>query len=207
VTARPLFIVGAGGAGREAMDTALLLGLSVAAFLDDALSGELVHGLPVLRPQHAPTDADYVVAIAAPTARRRLAATLAARGMQARTLTHPRAVLSPHARVGAGAIVQANTIVSCDAVLGAHCQVHYNATIGHDAVLACCVTVYPGAHVAGGVRLGAGVQVGSGAVVLPGLMVGDGAVLGAGAVVTRDVAAGATVVGSPARPLVPAVRP
>ena len=47
--------------------------------------------------------------------------------------------------------------------------------------------------------LGADVWIGGGAIVLPGVTIGDGAIVGAGAVVTRDVAAGATVVGNPAR--------
>jgi acetyltransferase-like isoleucine patch superfamily enzyme len=44
-----------------------------------------------------------------------------------------------------------------------------------------------------------GAAIGSGAVVLGGLRIGAGALVGAGAVVTRDVAAGATVTGNPAR--------
>ena len=44
-----------------------------------------------------------------------------------------------------------------------------------------------------------GASIGAGATVLPGLRIGRGATVGAGAVVTRDVAAGATVVGNPAR--------
>lgn len=49
------------------------------------------------------------------------------------------------------------------------------------------------------VRIGRNVWIGGGAIVLPGITVGDDALIGAGSVVTRDVAAGATVVGDPAR--------
>ena len=44
-------------------------------------------------------------------------------------------------------------------------------------------------------------SIGSGAVVLGGVRIGEGALVGAGAVVTRDVAAGETVAGVPARAL------
>lgn len=51
------------------------------------------------------------------------------------------------------------------------------------------------------VSIGRNVWIGGGAMVLPGVTVGDDATIGAGAVVTRDVAAGATVAGNPARPI------
>jgi len=44
-----------------------------------------------------------------------------------------------------------------------------------------------------------GATIGSGATVLGGVRIGRGATVGAGAVVTRDVSAGATAVGNPAR--------
>jgi len=48
-------------------------------------------------------------------------------------------------------------------------------------------------------HVGDGASIGSGAVILGGVAIGAGATIGAGAVVTRDVAAGATVAGVPAR--------
>lgn len=49
------------------------------------------------------------------------------------------------------------------------------------------------------VRIGRNVWIGGGAIILPGVSVGDDAVIGAGSVVTRDVPAGATAFGNPAR--------
>lgn len=49
------------------------------------------------------------------------------------------------------------------------------------------------------VTIGANVWIGGGAIILPGVTIGDDAIVGAGSVVTRDVAAGVTVVGNPAR--------
>lgn len=46
-----------------------------------------------------------------------------------------------------------------------------------------------------------GASIGSGATILCGVMIGENAMVGAGAVVTRDVEAGATVMGNPARTL------
>ena len=46
-----------------------------------------------------------------------------------------------------------------------------------------------------------GASIGSGATILSGVTIGEGAIVGAGAVVTKDVPAGATVLGNPAAPL------
>ena len=53
------------------------------------------------------------------------------------------------------------------------------------------------------VRIRSDVWIGGGAIILPGVTIGDAAVIGAGSVVTRDVGAGATVMGNPARPRSP----
>ena len=49
------------------------------------------------------------------------------------------------------------------------------------------------------IRIGRNVWIGGGAIILPGVSIGDNAVIGAGSVVTRDVPAGVTAFGNPAR--------
>ena len=44
-----------------------------------------------------------------------------------------------------------------------------------------------------------GVSIGANSTLLPGIQVGEGAIIGAGSVVTKNVAAGATVYGNPAK--------
>ncbi|WP_286202790.1 DapH/DapD/GlmU-related protein [Burkholderia sp. THE68] len=49
------------------------------------------------------------------------------------------------------------------------------------------------------IRIGRNVWIGAGAIILPGVTIGDDALIGAGSIVTRDVPAGMTAVGNPAR--------
>lgn len=196
-----MWIVGAGGFGRDTLDAALACGIEVNGFLDDKEAGSTVRGQPVLAPDAPSNPAAFVVAVADPAVRAVLVERMVSAGHEPLSIVDPRAVVGPETVIGPGAVILATAFISSGVEIGAHVQVCYGASIGHDSRVAPCVTVLPGATIGGAVVLDTGVLVGANSTVLPGLTAGAGATIGAGAVVTCDVASGVTVVGVPARPL------
>ena len=71
----------------------------------------------------------------------------------------------------------------------------------HDPTAACHGENFGDTRVVAPVVIEDRAWIGTNAVILPGVTVGEGAIVGAGSVVTKDVPAGKTVVGIPARPL------
>ena len=106
----------------------------------------------------------------------------------------PRARLEAFVTVDAG--LERPTSVGFDTWLMKH--VH----VGHDAIIGPECEIAPGTVVCGFAEIGHGTRIGANATILPRVKVGDWARIGAGAVVTKDVPAGETWVGNPARPLV-----
>jgi sugar O-acyltransferase (sialic acid O-acetyltransferase NeuD family) len=117
------------------------------------------------------------------------------------TIISGRASVARSAKLGGGSIVQSGAILSADAVLGAGVKVNVAASVHHDCRVGDFVTLAPGARLLGTVTVDDDCYVGAHAVVLPNLKIGRGGTVGAGAVVTRDVPAGATVMGVPAKRL------
>ncbi|MCL1529851.1 maltose acetyltransferase [Xanthomonas nasturtii] len=104
-------------------------------------------------------------------------------------------------RLGAGVFLNFNCVILdiCDVHIGDGTQVgpavqFYAADHPRDAAGRAS-----GLEFGRPIRIGRNVWIGGGAIILPGVSIGDDALIGAGAVVTRDVPAGATAVGNPAR--------
>lgn len=102
----------------------------------------------------------------------------------------------PH---GEGLYVNAGVIVGAGTRFGDFDVVNRGAVLGHHLCCGDYVSIGPGAVLAGMITLGDDVVVGAGAVILPEVTIGQGALVAAGSVVGRDVPAGVTVAGNPAR--------
>lgn len=81
--------------------------------------------------------------------------------------------------IGAGSLIGHNAVIT---------------TLNHDMLPSRRADMHPARVV-----IGRGVWFGANVTVLPGVSIGEGAVVGAGAVVTKDVPAGAIVIGVPAK--------
>lgn len=126
------------------------------------------------------------------------------RGVLPWSVYAPSAYLAASAQTGAGCMISPLSIVNANARLGLQVQINSGCNIAHDCWIGDYVTFAPGVLCNGNVRIESHAYIGSGAILRNGsaskpLVIGYGATVGMGAVVTKDVPAGATVVGNPAR--------
>jgi sugar O-acyltransferase (sialic acid O-acetyltransferase NeuD family) len=109
--------------------------------------------------------------------------------------------ISKSAEFGKGVLIHCNVNISANVILGDFVRVNTMANIMHDSVIEQYTTIAPNAVILGFVKIGCLTYIGSNATILPHVTIGNGVIIGAGAVVTKDVPAGKTMVGNPAREL------
>jgi sugar O-acyltransferase (sialic acid O-acetyltransferase NeuD family) len=209
----PLFIVGAGGFGREVFSIITALNGAgtlpdVAGFVDDhpsvadlknleALGSRIVGSIDDLVRRTEPFSA--VLAVGSAVDRETIAGLLLHSPVTYPVLVHPQATIGCDVHLSQGVVVAAGSRLSTNIQVGIHVQIDQNAAIGHDCDLGDFSRLNPQACVSGAVTIGRRALIGANAIVLQGLKVGDDAIVGAGAVVTHSVDPAVTVMGVPAR--------
>lgn len=195
-------VLGASGHAKVVISAIRAGGGTVLCVLDDDADkwGMEFRGLTILGPVSEIArfpDASVVAAIGDNRAR----ADLVARLPQVRwgEVVHPAAWVDPSARRGPGSVVFAGAVLQADSRIGAHAIVNTCASVDHDCEVGAFAHLAPGVRLAGDVHVGDGAFLGIGTSTIPGIRIGAWATVGAGAAVVRNVAAGVTVKGVPAR--------
>lgn len=205
---KDLYIVGAGGCGREVLQWCKDINESIETwningFIDDdpeALDAyECDYGIMGSISDWEPKENEvFALAIADPKTKQKVVRTLENKGAEFVSVIHPRALISDYVQIGRGAVIYPGARMSPNSSIGNYVTL-LDTGIGHDAVVEDYAVISAGCAIMRSVHIGAFAFVGANAVLLPGMRVGNSAYIGAGSVVVRNVHDGYRVFGNPAK--------
>ena len=201
---RDLFIVGAGGLGREAVWTVERVNKAakeplwnVIGFADDdpAKAKGNFEGYPMLGScEKASQDypgSSVFIAIGDNAVRRRIYAQL--RGHDFPALIDPSAQVSPTTEFKHGTYIAVEAVVSVGTEIGKFVIINARAGVGHDSVVGDFANIAPGVSLSGHTKIGTDVFMGTNSCTAPGMTVGDGAIVACGTPVLKNVEPGTTL--------------
>ena len=208
-------IYGASGFGKEVMPLVRQhysqLNQDHIVFIDDSGRLEQLDGYKVLSYQqfmnHTATQKAVTIAIADSQVREKLNAKLVQDNIEIINVIANNALQYDNITMGKGSIICGFVHLTSNIKIGKGFHANIYSYIAHDCVIGDFVTFAPRVSCNGNVHIEDHAYIGTGAVLRQGtpdkpLIIGKGAIVGMGAVVTKDVPAGVTVVGNPARPLI-----
>ena len=215
-------VYGAAGCGRSLMPVAIeqlqqLYGNSrqvnhnQIVFIDDGLDQDsIVNGYVGMNYDKFKSldcdDKHVLIAIANSAIRQQLADKIQFDGMTLWNVQSFSTLIMDSAVIDKGAALSPFVTIAANVTIGKCFHANLYSYVEHDCVIGDYVTFAPRVSCNGNIHIHDHAYIGAGAVIKQGtpdkpLVIGKGAIIGMGAVVTKNVAAGVTVIGNPARPL------
>lgn len=206
---KDLYIVGAGGCGREVLKIIKEIHTiqgprwNIKGFLDDTeapLAGkDCDYGVVGTIQEFQPGENDVaVMAIASPQAKQALVPAMKARGVVFESVIHPYTDLGHFCTIGEGAVIYSSFGMTVNVHIGDFVTL-LSCGIGHDVEIGDFCTISSWCNIMGGAKIGERVFMGGNCAVAPHAVIEDDAYVGVGSVILRKVRAGKRVFGNPAR--------
>lgn len=208
-----LVLVGAGDFGREVLWTCSQLNKDQCrweriCFIDDNLEHARASmqkyqiDIPVIAPivDFVPSETDlFLCTVGDPRTKLSICEGLRRKGGLFATIVHPSVSIASRSSLGKGVFIASFASISVDVTVGDFATINSYSGFGHNALLDEGCTISAHCDVTGHAHLERGVFLGSHAAVMPGVRVGAFATVAAGSVAFRNVKAGETVIGVPAK--------
>jgi len=202
-----LYIIGAGGSGRETAEIVYAINeikqeFQIAGFIDDDQSKwksnindiKVLGGISYLKELNDPVNNYAVVSITDCKIKERIVKELEGT-VKWCNIIHPTSIICSHTKIGIGNIIEHLVYIGPNVQIDDHVFLNHKTNIGHDAMIEDYSSLMDFCDINGYVHLEKKVYAGSRVSVTPGCTVGESAKLGAGAVIMKDVRPGVTMHG------------